>query len=279
MSHEVVKAAMRRGLSVADIALSGPRAVCPKWLQATGEVHVDIGGQRVEIKVVTPDEAGAQQRALEEAKARYGSSLVIVDFTHGSAVNSNAELYTKVGVDFVMGTTGGDRELLQSVAEKGDVYAVIAPNLNKQILALQVALRAMSTSFPGIFEGYQLEITESHPETKTDMSAPAEDILQSFKAMGVSYDPASNLKQIRSRSDSMKIGVSEEHLKSHAFHTYTVTSQDGNAAFKFEHNISGSTPIAEGAVDAVRFLVDRKAASDKKRIFDMNDMLGVASSK
>jgi len=275
MCHEVVKVAMRRGLPVADVALSGPRAVCPRWLQATGEVAVEVEGRRIEIKVITPDEPGAQEKALADAKARYGSSLVIVDFTHPSAVTANAALYAKIGVDFVMGTTGGDRDLLNTLTEASGVYAVIAPNLNKQVLALQVGLKTMSTTFPGIFEGYKLEVLESHPETKTDPSEPAQDIVESFRAMGVKFDPESDMTMIRKKESSASIGVPEKDMLMHAFHTYTVTSTDGNAVFTFQHNIRGGTAIAEGAVDAVRFLLARKASSDKKRIFSLKDMLGV----
>jgi len=45
----------------------------------------------------------------------------------------NAELYCKVGVPFVMGTTGGDRDLLQKTVEDSKNYAVISPQMGKQV--------------------------------------------------------------------------------------------------------------------------------------------------
>jgi hypothetical protein len=61
----------------------------------------------------------------------------VVDYTLPSAVNENAEFYCANALPFVMGTTGGDREaLLASVAAAGR-YAVIAPNMGKQIVAFQ----------------------------------------------------------------------------------------------------------------------------------------------
>lgn len=45
----------------------------------------------------------------------------------------NAELYCKVGVPFVMGTTGGDREVLYKTVQDANVYAVISPQMGKQV--------------------------------------------------------------------------------------------------------------------------------------------------
>lgn len=45
----------------------------------------------------------------------------------------NAELYSKVGVPFVMGTTGGDRNKLYETVEEAKIYAVISPQMGKQV--------------------------------------------------------------------------------------------------------------------------------------------------
>jgi len=59
------------------------------------------------------------------------ADLICIDYTHPTAVNSNAEFYIKHGIPFVMGTTGGDRnQLLQSVKE-AKLFTVIAPNMGK----------------------------------------------------------------------------------------------------------------------------------------------------
>jgi hypothetical protein len=46
---------------------------------------------------------------------------------------ANAELYCKLGLPFVMGTTGGDREMLYKTVKSSDVYAVISPQMGKQV--------------------------------------------------------------------------------------------------------------------------------------------------
>jgi len=49
----------------------------------------------------------------------------------------NAELYSKVGVPFVMGTTGGDRNKLYETVEEAKIYAVISPQMGKQVCVLE----------------------------------------------------------------------------------------------------------------------------------------------
>ncbi|PPD75166.1 hypothetical protein GOBAR_DD27903 [Gossypium barbadense] len=58
----------------------------------------------------------------------------------------NAELYGKVGVPFVMGTTVGDRDRLYRTVEESKVVAFLA------------AMEIMAEQFPGAFSGYNLQI-------------------------------------------------------------------------------------------------------------------------
>ena len=64
--------------------------------------------------------------------------FVVVDYTLPSIVNGNALFYCQHSLPFVMGTTGGDREKLLADVEAAGTYAVIAPNMGKQIVAFQV---------------------------------------------------------------------------------------------------------------------------------------------
>ena len=52
--------------------------------------------------------------------------------------SDNAELYCRVGVPFVMGTTGGDTEQLYKTVEDSKVYAVISPQMGKQVIRIQL---------------------------------------------------------------------------------------------------------------------------------------------
>lgn len=168
MGVEIAQACLRRaGVTLAPFALTGP--------ETGGEITVD----GVHVELYTPDR---REELAARALAAYPvpGSLVCVDFTHPSAVNGNAEWYGAHGFPFVMGTTGGDRAALVRCTEAAGTYAVIAPNMAKQIVALQAALERMADEFPGSFSGYTLSVDESHQSTKADTSGTAKAISDSL---------------------------------------------------------------------------------------------------
>jgi len=46
----------------------------------------------------------------------------------------NAKFYAENGVSFVMGTTGGDPAVVAAAAEAAGVYAVVSPQMGKQVM-------------------------------------------------------------------------------------------------------------------------------------------------
>ena len=90
------------------------------------------------------------------------ADLICIDYTHPSAVNSNAEFYIKHKIPFIMGTTGGDRDKLMEDVMNSNTYSVIAPNMGKQVVAFQAMMQYMSNNFDGIFDGYSMKMVESH---------------------------------------------------------------------------------------------------------------------
>merc|ERR1719313_1115894 len=105
-----------------------------------------------------------------------------------------------------MGTTGGDRDALMKVARDSGVYAVIAPNMAKQIVALQATMARMAKDFPGAFSGYTMEITESHQKTKADTSGTAKDMVSSFQGLGLKFD-VEEIKKVRDEKEQLAFGV------------------------------------------------------------------------
>ena len=92
-----------------------------------------------------------------------------------------------------MGTTGGDRDLVMRDAEASGVYAVVAPNMGKQIVAFQTMMEMMAERFPGCFAGYSLEVVESHQRTKADTSGTAKAVVGSFQKMGLDFTEVSGV--------------------------------------------------------------------------------------
>ena len=53
-------------------------------------------------------------------------NLIIVDYTHPSAVLTNIETYRDANCNFVLGTTGEDHNMIEKLLKEGTNYAVIS---------------------------------------------------------------------------------------------------------------------------------------------------------
>jgi 4-hydroxy-tetrahydrodipicolinate reductase len=272
MGREIASACLRRGVELVPFGLTGP--------DCGGELSVDdgSGGSPVTVKMYESD--GADEVAARLA-ADYPNA-VCIDFTLPMAVNPNSEWYAKHGLPFVMGTTGGDREALMACVEKANVYCVIAPNMAKQIVALQAAIEGMGADFPGSFDGYTLEVQESHQSSKEDTSGTAKAISANLAQLTGAAFTNAQIEKVRLEDEQLAGGgvshrgvspVPKDALPGHAFHTYSLLSGDGQVEFQFRHNVQGRSVYAEGAVDAAVFLAARVAAEEKKRQFTMVDVL------
>jgi len=131
-----------------------------------------IGSRK--IALISPNRREEAIAAILKSEGAF----ISVDFTHPSAVNSNAEFYCNHSLPFVMGTTGGDRKRFNETVVGSAIGAVIAPNMAKQIVGFQAMMEYAANVFPNLFDGYSLEIRESHQKGKADTSGTA-------KAMGV----------------------------------------------------------------------------------------------
>ncbi|EPS68993.1 hypothetical protein M569_05773, partial [Genlisea aurea] len=259
MGKAVLEAAIAAGLNPVPVALCGPKD--------SGKI-LDFVGKLVELH------GPADREFILSSTFEEYPNLIVVDYTVPEAVNDNAALYCKLGVPFVMGTTGGDRELLFKTVAESKNYAVISPQMGKQVVvAFLAAMEIMAEQFPGAFSGYNLQVTESHQSGKLDVSGTAKAVVSCFNKLGVSFD-LEQVEKIRDRESQVEIlGIPEEHLSGHAFHTYRLTSPDGTVSFEFQHNVCGRSIYAEGTVDAILFLTNKVKTKAEKRIYDMIDVL------
>ncbi|KAI0563728.1 Dihydrodipicolinate reductase [Gracilaria domingensis] len=158
MASATAEEVVRRGMTLANEALTGPGM--------RGSVLIE--GTEVAL---SPPEGHVQ--CLQRVRNKY-PKLILVDYTHPSAANKNVEKYAEQGLSFVIGTTGGDEDAMRrAVSAAAGVYAVIAPNMGKQIVAFQAMMEMMAKEFPGAFAGYKLSVKESHQATKADTSGTA----------------------------------------------------------------------------------------------------------
>eukprot|EP00897_Mesotaenium_endlicherianum_P000576 jgi/Mesen1/10519/ME000083S10015 len=258
MGFAVAKAVVEAGLTLAPLALAGP-----------GVPQQEVNYQGVKVQVYGgEDREEVMTRVLEEHP-----DVIVVDFTLPVAVNDNAEFYCRRGVPFVMGTTGGDRSKLLDDVRAAGLYAVIAPQMGKQIVAFLASMEALADSCPGAFTGYTLKVVESHQSSKVDTSGTAKEVVKCFQRLGLDFS-FDQIELVREPEEQMsRMGVPEEYLKGHAYHTYSLLSPDGTVSFQFQHNVCGQSIYAQGVVDAVLFLSKKIAAKSDKKLFNMIDVL------
>lgn len=60
-------------------------------------------------------------------------NLIMVDYTVPDVIHDMVDLYIKHRTPFVMGTTGGNRAQILADVQAADLYAVIAPQMGKQV--------------------------------------------------------------------------------------------------------------------------------------------------
>ncbi|KAH8069271.1 4-hydroxy-tetrahydrodipicolinate reductase [Aureococcus anophagefferens] len=249
MGCSVGEAIVARGMELAPTALTGP----------------DFAGDVVDV-------AGT-------------STLVAVDFTVPAAAEANARYYAAHGLSFVMGTTGADAGALSKSVLDGTHSAVIAPNMSKQIVALQAVVERAAKDFPGAFAGYALDVTESHQASKIDTSGTAKAVVASLAALqdeqiwsSANAKVSAAIERIdKVRDEASQLDgaggllgkVPAEHLAGHAYHTYGLTSGDGTVRFELRHNVNGRSTYAEGVCDATLFLAAELAKGEPStRLFD-----------
>jgi 4-hydroxy-tetrahydrodipicolinate reductase len=223
----------------------------------------------ISIQLVLPD---TRNQVIKEIIKNEGN-FICVDFTHPSAVNANAEFYVAHHLPFVMGTTGGDRRRLLETVQASDIAAVIAPNMAKQIVALQAMMEYAADNFPGVFEGYTLDVRESHQSGKADTSGTAKAMVGYFNQMGISFSADQIQKERNPEIQKNEWGIPENHIGGHAWHTYTLTSKDESALFQIKHNINGRDIYAAGTMDALIYLQQKIAEGALGKVFTMIDLL------
>lgn len=223
----------------------------------------------ISIGLIQPEN---RDRAISMLKEKEGFFLS-VDFTLPSAVNSNVDFYCQHALPFVMGTTGGDRQTLEDTVCKSSISAVIAPNMAKQIVGFQAMMEYASNTFPNLFEGYDLEIKESHQKGKADTSGTAKAMVKYFNSLGVPYAEDDISKERDPDVQKSVWGIPEDFLSGHGWHTYRLRSSDKTVVFEFTHNVNGRDVYAQGTIDALIYLADKVKKGIQGRVFTMIDVL------
>jgi 4-hydroxy-tetrahydrodipicolinate reductase len=206
----------------------------------------------VEIELIHPDE-----RAVFLENRIMVDPFISVDYTHPSAVVGNAQWYCEHGLHFVMGTSlRGNKDAVEGIVRDSEACAVVAPNMARQVVAFQAMMEYLADSSPGLYEGHSLRIRESHQVGKEGTSATASAMVECFNRLGIPFT-VDEIEMVRNIEEQRAMGVPEEFLDAHGWHTYRVISPDDTIALQYTHNINGRRPYALGTLDALRYVCRR----------------------
>ena len=224
-----------------------------------------IGERR--FRAIPPSQRDAIKDAFASARP-----FLLVDYTLPSAIEENVRYYCQNQIPFVMGTTGGDTVAIRKQVEESGLVAVVAPNMAIPIILIQAAACWLAETFSGALTGYHVAIRESHQSTKVDTSGTAKALVLDLSKLGL---PAcvESIEKVRDPAFQKALGVPDEHLAGHAYHTYSVCSPDRSVELALSHNVKGRHVYAEGTLWALRFLRERLKAGDRGRCYDMQDVL------
>jgi 4-hydroxy-tetrahydrodipicolinate reductase len=256
--------------NVASHALADSRIeMIPQSLTGPEITETEATIDSVSIRLIQPQDRDKAVSAIKEKEGPFLS----VDFSLPPAVNSNAEFYCKHGLPFVMGTTGGDRQILEDTVRASSISVVIAPNMAKQIVGFQAMMEYASKTFPDLFQGYSLEIKESHQKGKADTSGTAKAMVRYFNSLGLPFTEEDITKERDPEVQNKALKIPEEYLSGHGWHTYTLVSNDKTVSLEFTHNVNGRDVYARGTIDALIYLAKKVKQGSKGKVFTMIDVL------
>lgn len=190
---------------------------------------------------------------------------VIIDFSHHSAVSEVLDYAESRGCAVVIGTTGHTEAEKQRIYAAGERIPVFySGNMSLGIAVLCRLARQAAAAFPEA----DIEIVEIHHNRKVDApSGTAHMLFQAIRQVRPSAVEHCGRAGEGKRTQD-EIGVSSLRMGGvvgiHEVHICT-----GNQRLTLRHEAMSREMLAEGAVDAARFIVGKKAG-----LYGMEDLLG-----
>ena len=229
---------------------------------AMGKLICGILGEEVVGKVSIDGENGVPRTFDDLGPLR---ADVVIDFSHHTAAPEVIRYAKAIGAAAVIGTTGHtpeEKALIQAAAK--DIPVFYSGNMS---LGIAVLCR-LAREAAGYFPDADIEIVEVHHNRKVD--APSGTAHMLFEAI---HQVRPNAVEHCGRSGEGKrtkdeIGVSSLRLGSvvgiHEVHIHT-----GTQCLTLKHEAVTRAMLADGAVDAARFMVGKP-----RGMYNMESLLG-----
>ncbi|HHV72311.1 MAG TPA: 4-hydroxy-tetrahydrodipicolinate reductase [Clostridia bacterium] len=181
---------------------------------------------------------------------------VVIDFTNPLAALHNAEIFAKMNVNMIIGTTGfsqSQQNKLANLAREHKVGIVLAPNITLGVNVLML-LANLATS---ILDSYDVEILEYHHKHKLD------------KPSGTAKKLAGEITKL-SRLNNQKKDINVHAIRAGGIvglHKVIVAGE--NDRIEIIHESFSRRVFAEGAIKAAYFV------RNKAGFFEMRDVLNL----
>ena len=229
---------------------------------AMGKLIAGILGAEVVGRVSIDGENGAAKTFAELGEL---DADVVIDFSHHTAAADVLAYAKQIRAAAVVGTTGHTQEEKQRILDASRILPVFfSGNMSLGIAVLCRLAKQAAACFPEA----DIEIVETHHNRKVD--APSGTAHMLFQAI---REVRPNAVEHCGRAGEGKrthdeIGVSSLRMGGvvgiHEVHICT-----GNQMLTLRHEAMSREMLAEGAVDAARFIVGKKAG-----LYNMENLLG-----
>ena len=229
---------------------------------AMGKLIDGILGDAVVGRVSIDGENGVPKTFAELGNV---NADMVIDFSHHTAVADVLEYAKKCGCAAVIGTTGHtaeEKEAIYTAAREIPVF--YSGNMSLGIAVLCRLARQAAAYFPDA----DIEIVEIHHNRKVD--APSGTAHMLFNAIRQARPDAVEVcgRAGEGKRKKNEVGVASLRLGTvvgvHEVHIHT-----GSQCLTLRHEAVTRAMLADGAVDAARFMEGKKAG-----LYDMESLLG-----
>ena len=229
---------------------------------AMGKLICGILGEEVAGKVSIDGENNVPKTFAELGKVE---ADVVIDFSHHTAIADVLANAKEIGAAADIGTTGHtaeEKELIYAAAKEIPVF--FSGNMSLGIAVLCRLAKEAARYFPDA----DIEIVEIHHNRKVD--APSGTAHMLFNAIRQARPDAVEVcgRAGEGKRKKNEVGVASLRLGSvvgvHEVHIHT-----GSQCLTLRHEAVTRAMLADGAVDAARFMEGKKAG-----LYDMESLLG-----
>lgn len=229
---------------------------------AMGKLISGLLGAEIVGRVSLDGENGAARTFAELGEQ---DANVVIDFSHHTSAPDVAAYAVKIGAAAVIGTTGHTAEEKAAIRKAAETVPVFySGNMSLGIAVLCRLAKQAAACFPDA----DIEIVETHHNRKAD--APSGTAHMLFEAVrSVRPNAVEHCGRAgEGRRTREEIGISSLRMGGivgiHEVHICT-----GNQVLTLRHEALSREMLAEGAVDAARFILGKQPG-----LYGMEDLLG-----